>query len=96
MHVDDFGWYVSCNQQGQDSKPKQDCQQTNVTPGQILYCKPNYIPIKFLYQMDIPADTHVLEPPKYLRIHHEHHLEHPAHQLITTRHSGEVKGRSVK
>ena len=60
-HTDDLSWYITSNQQGQMfvlnlngivSKPI-------ATPGQILYCTTDSIPIDLMFQGNCPAITQV-------------------------------------
>ena len=60
-HTDDLGWYITSNQQGQMfvqnlirivSKP-------NVTPGQILYCTTDSIPVDLMFQENVSINTQV-------------------------------------
>ena len=61
VHTDDLGWCIKSNQQGANarSKPQQDCQQTNVTLGQILYCTIHCIPINLMFHEKFHTNTQV-------------------------------------
>ena len=60
-HTDHVGWNMTSNQHGLmfvqnlnriDSKP-------NVTPGQILYCTPDFIPDDLMFEENFPTNTQV-------------------------------------
>ena len=58
-HTDDLGWYITSNQQGQMlvRNLNRIVSKPNVTPGQILYCTTDCIPVDLMFQ-EIFLRTH--------------------------------------
>ena len=60
-HTDDLGWNITSNQQGQMSVKILDriVSKPNVTPGQILYCITDCIPVDLMFEENFPTNTQV-------------------------------------
>ena len=57
--ADDLGWYITSNQHGQMFVQNLNSivSKPNVTPGQILYCTTDYIPVDLMFQENFPTNT---------------------------------------
>ena len=60
-HMDDLGWYISSNQQGQMfvQNLNRIVSKPNVTPWQIPYCTTDSILIDLMFQENLPTHTQV-------------------------------------
>ena len=60
-HTDDHGWNKTSNQQQQMliQNLNRIVSRLNVTPGQILRCTTNCIPINLIFKENFPTNTHV-------------------------------------
>ena len=56
--TDDLAWNITSNQQGQMfvQNLNRIVSKPNVTPGQILYCTADHIPVDLIFQDEITAD----------------------------------------
>ena len=56
-HTDDLGWNITSNQQGQMSVQNLNriVSKPNVTPGQILYCTTDCIPVDLMFEENFPT-----------------------------------------
>ena len=52
MHMDELDWYITSNHQGQMlvQNLNRIVSMPNVTPGQILYCTTDCIPVNLMFQ----------------------------------------------
>ena len=57
-HMDDLGWYITSNQQGQMFVQNliRIVSMPNVMPLQILYCTTDCIPVDLMFQENFPAN----------------------------------------
>ena len=60
-HSDDLGWYIKSNQLGQMfvKNLNRIVSKPNATPGQILYCTTDCIPVDLTFQENFPTITQV-------------------------------------
>ena len=60
-HMDDLGWYIMSNQQGQMfvQNLNRIVSKPNVMPGQIPYFTTDCIPVELMFQGNFPTNTHV-------------------------------------
>ena len=60
-HTGDLGWNKTSNQQQQMLIQNRNriVSRPNVTPGQILHCTTNCIPINFMFKENFPTNKHV-------------------------------------
>ena len=60
-NTDDLGWYITSNQQGQMfvQNLNRIVSKPNITPGQILYCTTDCIPVDLMFQESFPTNTQV-------------------------------------
>ena len=61
MYMDDLGWYITSNQQGQMfvQNLKRIVSKPNVMPRQILHCTTHSIPVDLMFQENFPTHTQV-------------------------------------
>ena len=61
MHTDDLGWNITSNQQGQMlvQNLNRIVSKPNVTPGQILNCTTDCIPVDLMFEENFPTNTQV-------------------------------------
>ena len=60
-HTDYLGWNITSNQQGQMfvQNLNRIVSKANVTPGQILYCTTDCVPVDLMFEENFPTNTQV-------------------------------------
>ena len=60
-HTDDLGWNITSNQQGQMlvRNLNRIVSKPNVTPGQILYCTKDCMPVDLMFEENFATNTQV-------------------------------------
>ena len=63
-HKDDVGWNITSSQQGQMfvHNLNRIVSKPNVTPGQILYCITDCIPVDLMLEENFPTTTSLERP----------------------------------
>ena len=58
-HTDDLGWNITSNQQGQMlvQNLNRIVSSPNVTPGQMLHCITDGIPVELMFEGNFPTNT---------------------------------------